>query len=229
MKDFIKLLQDYLPPYKRYLYLSILYNFLSALFGVFSMVSMIPLLKILFGLEEKVYKYVDISSSMTSMSAFGNALKNNIYSFITHISMEQGAGTALIFIGLFLIFMVLLKVGFTYLASYSIVTLRTGVIRDIRDKNLQKNRFPADRIFYGRKERRHPGPHYRRCIRSGGFHYEFARNVLQKPDHYPGFSHSHADHELAAFTFCTDPFPPCRIRDRPDWQITETAFHERAE
>ncbi len=138
MKDFIKLLQNYLPPYKKYLYLSFLYNFLSALFGVFSMVSMIPLLKILFGLEEKVYEYVDISSSMTSMGAFASALKNNIYSFITHISMKQGAGIALIYIGLFLIFMVMLKVGFTYLSSYSIVTLRTGVIRDIRDRIYKK-------------------------------------------------------------------------------------------
>jgi subfamily B ATP-binding cassette protein MsbA len=138
MKDFIKLLQNYLPPYKKHLYLSFLYNFLSALFGVFSLVSMIPLLKILFGLEEKVYEYVDISSSMTSMSAFGNALKNNIYSYITHISIERGAGTTLIYIGLFLIIMVTLKVGFAYLASYSIVNLRTGIIRDIRDKIYKK-------------------------------------------------------------------------------------------
>jgi ATP-binding cassette, subfamily B, bacterial MsbA len=138
MKDFIRLLRAYIPPYKKYLIFSFLYNFLSAIFGVFSLVSMIPLLKILFGLEEKVYEYVDIRSSMTSLGSLANALKHNIYGFITHVSQVRGAGTALIFIGIFLIFMVMLKVGFTYLASYSIVTLRTGVIRDIRDEIYKK-------------------------------------------------------------------------------------------
>lgn len=133
MKDFLKLLKAYIPPYKKYLILSLLYNFLSAIFGVFSLVSMIPLLKIIFGLKEKVYEYTDIHSSLTSIGSLANAVKNNIYAFITHVSAESGSTTVLIFIGLFLIFMVVLKVGFTYLASYSIVTLRTGVIRDIRD------------------------------------------------------------------------------------------------
>ena len=72
----------YLPPYKKYLFIGFLFNFLSALFGVFSLITMIPLLKILFGLEEKVYSYVDLKSAMTSISALGNALKQNIYSFI---------------------------------------------------------------------------------------------------------------------------------------------------
>jgi ATP-binding cassette, subfamily B, bacterial MsbA len=138
MKDFLKLLQRYIPPYKKYLYRSLLYNFLSAIFGVFSLISMIPLLKILFGLSEKVYGYVNLQASMTSFSEFANALKHNIYAFITHVTLVNGGGTALLFIGLFLIFMVLLKVGFTYLASYAIVTLRTGVIRDIRDKIYKK-------------------------------------------------------------------------------------------
>jgi len=138
MKEFLKILQVYLPPYKKYLVLNLLYNFLSAVFGVFSMISMIPLLKILFGLEEKVYGYVDIRSALGSFDAFGDAVKHNVYSFITHISEISGPGIALVYIGIFLIFMVLLKVGFTYLASYSIVTLRTGIIRDIRDQMYNK-------------------------------------------------------------------------------------------
>jgi ATP-binding cassette, subfamily B, bacterial MsbA len=138
MKDFLKLLRIYLPPYKRYLFLGFFFNFLSALFGVFSLISMIPLLKILFGLEENVYGYVDLKSAMTSFSALGNALKQNIYCYITQVSEIRGPGAALIYIGIFLIFMVLLKVGFTYLASYSIVTLRTGIIRDVRDRIYNK-------------------------------------------------------------------------------------------
>jgi len=138
MRDFIELLKAYIPPYKRYLVLSLIYNFLSAVFGVFSLISMIPLLRILFGVREKVYEYVDVSTSMNSLGSLAGAIKNNIYAFITQISLEKGPGTVLIFIGLFLIFMVVLKVGFTYLASYSIVTLRTGVIRDIRDRIYKK-------------------------------------------------------------------------------------------
>jgi subfamily B ATP-binding cassette protein MsbA len=138
MKEFIKLLRVYLPPYTRYLYLNFLFNFLSAVFGVFSLISMIPVLKILFGLNEKVYGYVDISTALTSMESLGNAIKHNIYSYITHIMDVSGSGTALVYIGLFLILMVLFKVGFAYMASYSIVTLRTAVIRDIRDKIYNK-------------------------------------------------------------------------------------------
>lgn len=138
MKDFIKLLKQYLPPYSKYLYLNFLFNFLSALFGVFSLVSMIPLLRILFGLEHKVYGHLPLREALHNFTDFSNALKHNIYSFITRVSDVNGPGTALLYIGLFLVIMVFLKVGFTYLASYSIVTLRTGVIRDIRDRIYNK-------------------------------------------------------------------------------------------
>jgi ATP-binding cassette, subfamily B, bacterial MsbA len=129
MKDFLVLLRVYLPPYKKYLFLNFLFNFLSAIFGVFSMVSIIPVLKMLFGLERKVYNYVTIDFSIHELASMGAAVKNNINFFIAHLN----AATALIYIGVFLILMVFIKVGFTYLASYAIVTLRTSIIRDIRD------------------------------------------------------------------------------------------------
>ncbi len=134
MKEFFRLLQTYIPPYKKYLYLNFLYHFLSAVFGVFSMISMIPVLRILFGLEEKVYGYVNLRDSMDSLTTFGDAVKHNMYSYVTEI----GAVNGLILIGVFLLLMVLLKVGFSYLGSYSIITLRTSVIRDIRDKIYKK-------------------------------------------------------------------------------------------
>jgi subfamily B ATP-binding cassette protein MsbA len=134
MKDFLVLLRVYLPPYKKYLFLNFLFNFLSAIFGVFSMVSIIPVLKMLFGLERKVYNYVTIDFSIHELASMGAAVKNNINFFISHLN----AATALIYIGVFLILMVFIKVGFTYLASYAIVTLRTSVIRDIRDQIYKK-------------------------------------------------------------------------------------------
>ncbi len=138
MKDFFKLLRVYIPPYKKYLYSNFLFNFLSAIFGVFSLISMIPVLKILFGLEEKVFGYFRLSECTTSFKEFTGALQHNLYAYITQIGVNHGNDSALIWIGLFLVFMVLLKVGFSYLGSYSIVTLRTSVIRDIRDKIYKK-------------------------------------------------------------------------------------------
>ncbi|HEX2395852.1 MAG TPA: ABC transporter ATP-binding protein [Bacteroidales bacterium] len=138
MKDFFRLLRVYIPPYQKYLWLNFLFNFLSAVFGVFSLVSMVPVLKILFGLEESVHGYLKLSENMSGFDEFSAAVKHNVYSFITQMSETRGADAALIYIGLFLIIMVLLKVGFSYLGSYSIVTLRTSVIRDIRDKIYKK-------------------------------------------------------------------------------------------
>jgi ATP-binding cassette, subfamily B, bacterial MsbA len=133
MKDFFKLMRAYVPPYKRYLYLNFLYNFLSALFGVFSLLSMKPVLEILFGLQAKVHDYINLRDSMGSFKEFGNALMHNVYAYITHVGETHGGAMALVYVGFFVLFMVFLKVGFSYLASYSIVALRTSVIRDMRD------------------------------------------------------------------------------------------------
>jgi subfamily B ATP-binding cassette protein MsbA len=132
MKSFFRTVGRYLLPYKRNLVLNLIFNFLSALFGVFSMISMIPLLKILFGLEQKVYGYIPMTRALESAESMGNAIKRNIYCLITQVSDLQGPDKALIFIGLFLVLMVLFKVGFTYLATYYLVFMRNSVVRDIR-------------------------------------------------------------------------------------------------
>ena len=138
MKAFFRTVGGYLLPYKRNLGLNLLFNFLSAIFGNLSLITMIPLLKILFGLEEKVYGYIPLRGTLSSMGDLANALKHNIYSFITQISDNQGPARALICIGLFLVVMVFFKVAFTYLASYYLVFLRNSVVRDIRIKIYNK-------------------------------------------------------------------------------------------
>ncbi|MBN1414381.1 MAG: ABC transporter ATP-binding protein [Bacteroidales bacterium] len=132
MKVFFKTIGKYLLPYKKNIFLNMAFNFLSAIFSVFSLVSMIPLLKILFKLEEKAYGYISFKSATGSIESLGHAIKHNIYCLITQVSENQGSAKALICIGLFLILMVLFKVGFTYLASYYIALLRNSVVRDIR-------------------------------------------------------------------------------------------------
>ncbi len=138
MKEFFRLLQIYIPPYKKYLGFNFLFNFLSAIFGVFSLISMIPVLKILFGLEESVYGYQKLSENISGLSDFIEAVKHNVYAYITQMRETQGGDVALVYIGVFLVLMVFLKVGFSYLGNYAIVTLRTSVIRDIRDKIYKK-------------------------------------------------------------------------------------------
>lgn len=138
MREFINILKTYIPPYKKHLFLNFSFNFLGALFGVFSLVSMIPALKILFGLEEKVYDFINLKDSLSSVDELMDAIIHNIYCLITQVAEQHSYVLVLVYIGIFLIFMTLLKVGFTYLASYTIVTLRNSVIRDIRNKIYRK-------------------------------------------------------------------------------------------
>ncbi len=138
MKAFFRTVGRYLLPYKRNLIFNILCNFFSALFGVFSLISMIPLLRILFGLEQKVYGYIRLSEASGSFESLSNAIKHNIYCYITQVSETKGPAAALIYIGLFLILMVFFKVGFTYMASYFIAFMRNAVVRDIRLKIYSK-------------------------------------------------------------------------------------------
>lgn len=139
MKAFFRTIGQYLLPYKKNIALNVLCNFLSAIFSVFSLISMIPLLRILFGMDNKVYGTIPVKDALTSFDALANAIKHNLYSLITRvIDSPHGATKALIFIGLFLITMVALKVGFTYLASYYIAYLRNAVVRDMRVKIYNK-------------------------------------------------------------------------------------------
>lgn len=133
MKEFFRIMLKYVPPYKKYLWLNLLFNFLSAFFNVFSIVTIIPLLNILFKMSDPVYGIIPLKESLGSFSEFKDALIHNVYSLITRISETQGGTIALIYIGVFLVIMVFFKVGFTYLANYNIVFLRNFVIRDIRN------------------------------------------------------------------------------------------------
>jgi subfamily B ATP-binding cassette protein MsbA len=134
MKDFLKILKRYLPPYKKHIFLNVIFNFLGALFGIFSFITMIPALKILFNSSKKVYGFLDLESSLQNIREMKKILEHNLYAYITKISEEHSAVLVLIYIGIFLICMVLLKVSLTYLASFYIVYIRNGVVRDIRNQ-----------------------------------------------------------------------------------------------
>jgi ATP-binding cassette, subfamily B, bacterial MsbA len=131
MKDFIKLLRRFIPPYKWKLIWNIIFNFLSAIFGAFSFLLLIPSLKILFGTQELITVKPEIEFSISSVTGYVDYLISNAIIIYSH---ER----ALVFIGLFIIITVFLKVGFYYLANYMIVLIRNGVVRDIRSKIYRK-------------------------------------------------------------------------------------------
>ena len=111
MKDFFKILKRFIPPYKKQLILNFLFNLLSALFTVFSVTMMIPILEILFGLSKDINELVPWAMNLS-------VIKHNMYYYITIFKNAHGAGFTLLFVGLFVIFATLLKVGFYYLGAF---------------------------------------------------------------------------------------------------------------
>lgn len=135
MKDFFRLLLRYVAPYKRYLFGSLLFNLLSAVLNVFSFLSLMPMLKILFRLDTTRYTFIPWD---TPDASFKDILLNNLYYYTTDLIHVYGASTALLFIGLFLITATLLKTS-CYFASVGImVPMRTGIVRDIRSSVYHK-------------------------------------------------------------------------------------------
>ncbi|MBC8005598.1 MAG: ABC transporter ATP-binding protein [Verrucomicrobia bacterium] len=127
MKDFFQILKRFIPPYKKRLILNFLFNLLSALFTVFSVMSMIPILEILFNSSKDVIELVPWSMDL-------DVLKNNIYYYITSLKEEHGAELVLLLVGIFVITATLFKVGFAYLGAYEAVYIRNGVVKDMREQ-----------------------------------------------------------------------------------------------
>ncbi|MBT6766795.1 MAG: ABC transporter ATP-binding protein, partial [Prolixibacteraceae bacterium] len=125
MRDFLKLLRRFIPPYRWKLILNIVYNFLSAVFGAFSFLLLIPSLQILFGTQELIFTKPEFQLTISSLTENANY-------YISFIIQKYSYEKALIFIGLFIVITVFLKVAFYYLANYMIVVIRNGVVRDIR-------------------------------------------------------------------------------------------------
>ncbi len=131
MRDFIKVLQRYIPPYKSHLSLTFLYNFLSAIFAVFSVGMMIPILEILFNMAEDV-------TSMVPWAFTLDAVTHNLYYYLTLFKNTHGSGLTLLVVGLGVTFGTMLKVGFAYLGAWETVFIRNSVVRDIRTQIYRK-------------------------------------------------------------------------------------------
>jgi ABC transporter, ATP-binding protein, msbA family len=135
MKEFFEVLRRYVAPYKGYLLGSLLFNILSAVLNVFSFVTLMPMLKILFRIDTQTYVFMAWDAADKS---FKDVLVNNMYYYTQTWMGEYGASATLLFLGLFLITATLLKTS-TYFASAAImVPMRTGIVRDIRNSVYHK-------------------------------------------------------------------------------------------
>ena len=122
-----------MPPYKYYLALNIFFNILASVLTLFSFALIIPILEILFKLKQASYTFMEWGSG-----SIKDVVINNFYYYITTIIDEKGAGFALLILGVFLMVMTFFKTAATYLSSYFMIPLRSGIVRDIRNYVYEK-------------------------------------------------------------------------------------------
>ncbi|WP_298455303.1 ABC transporter ATP-binding protein [uncultured Prevotella sp.] len=135
MKEFLQVLRRFVPPYKKYLVLTVVFNILSAILNIFSFMAIIPILQILFKTQA--------ASVPAGLMDWGSGdmkevMTNNFNYYIYEMIESMGATTTLLIIGLFLAFMTFLKTGAYFLSSATIIPIRTGVVRDIRNQLYRK-------------------------------------------------------------------------------------------
>ena len=137
MKEFLQILRRFVPPYKKYLGLSILFNILSAILNIFSFAALIPILQILFQVDGGI-RANDYMHWNGDWGTIKEVATNNMYYYIQEFIVAHSASAALLVIGLFLAFMTFLKTGAYFLSSATIIPIRTGIVRDIRNQLYQK-------------------------------------------------------------------------------------------
>ena len=139
MKDIFMLIRRFIAPYyKGYLSLAVTFNILSALLNLVAFALVMPILNILFQIEERVTTYIPFSSldltTQAGWSQMKEVVTNNFGYFVSQLIETEGASYTLIILGIYLVLMTLLKVGATYLGGFFLVPIRTGVVRDLRNQ-----------------------------------------------------------------------------------------------
>ncbi len=128
MKGFYQLLRRFVPPYKKNLILNIIFNILAAFLTLFSFAMIVPILEILFKIKEASYEFMPWGDG-----SLKDVVVNNFYYYTQTAITEWGPGATLGLLAAVLVFMTLLKTGATYLSSYVIIPMRSGIVRDIRN------------------------------------------------------------------------------------------------
>lgn len=128
MKEFFQMMRRFVSPYKKYLGWAVLLNLLSAVFNIFSFTLLIPILQILFKIDQRTYSFIPWNSDM----GIKEVAINNFYYSVSQMIESYGSSNSLLFLGLFLAFMTMLKTSCYFASSAVMIPLRTGVVRDIR-------------------------------------------------------------------------------------------------
>lgn len=139
MKEFLQVLRRFVPPYKKYLVWSVIFNILSAVLNIFSFMTLIPILQILFKTSDvKPVTKLITWDNVHGVESMVEMLTNNANYYIQHFIVTTGEANTLLIIGVLLAFMTMLKTAAYFLSSATIIPIRTGVVRDIRNQLYQK-------------------------------------------------------------------------------------------
>ena len=139
MKEFLQVLRRFVPPYKKYLVWSVIFNILSAGLNIFSFMTLIPILQILFKTSDvKPVTKLITWDNVHGVESMVEMLTNNANYYIQHFIVTTGEANTLLIIGVLLAFMTMLKTAAYFLSSATIIPIRTGVVRDIRNQLYQK-------------------------------------------------------------------------------------------
>ncbi len=131
MKGLFSIIKRFLPPYKPYIFLAFFFNIATALLTVVSFSAIIPILNILFDAGHADYSFIEWGT--TELSTM-DVLKNNAYWFLTQLIEKYGSSNVLLILAIWLIVTTMFKTGSAYFGSFFTVPIRTGVVRDIRNK-----------------------------------------------------------------------------------------------
>lgn len=128
MKEFLAILRRFVPPYKKYLALNVLCNILAAFLTLFSFAVIVPILEMLFKVKEATYVYMPVGSA-----SLKDVAVNNFYFYTQEAIGTYGPTATLALLAALLVVMTALKTGTTFLASYFVIPMRNGIVRDIRN------------------------------------------------------------------------------------------------
>lgn len=130
---FFMILRRFIPPYKRYIVLNVIFNILAAFFTLFSFALIIPILEMLFGINRAHYTFMPWGSG-----SLKDVVVNDFYYVVQCIIETHGPSMALAGIALALVVLAGIKTGSAYLAAYNMIAIRTGVVRDLRQQIYNK-------------------------------------------------------------------------------------------
>lgn len=135
MKEFFQILRRFVPPYKKYLMLTVVFNILSAILNIFSFAAIIPILQIIFKTEKAVAATHIMEWDWNNLKEVAS---NNMNYYINWLTGDIGPATTLLVLGLFLATMTFLKTAAYFFSSSTVIPIRTGIVRDIRNQLYQK-------------------------------------------------------------------------------------------